>query len=522
MDSHGRIVFHPTLTRVNPSSIIIEPNLSVHDIIRNFSTDEVAELGLETIEQIEREKINQRSLLIHQKALAANEDHTKKAVAFVHKLQNKFKSNPLSNEDLDVIVRGLKNACAYFESSAEVRKILETMNSVDSVQSSSSMRLTENRFNVFEASKDGNPIFRVRINLDCTPEYVQYFKYDPDKTLKKIVWINFADEDSFKTYVNPKVKPLNVISGACSDQDQDSLKEIESSSSQLQSVIVAIYDSGIDYNHPSLASKVIRSPHDCKIAGFDCEYGTDTPYDLTEKEVIENTELMRDSYSKLKEKLAKNAGHGSGVASTVVADTKNISIFPIRSPRRLDKESKDFDAIQKASNAGSRVVNISMSSQNPKSYKSLRKAMQEFPDIFFTLSAGNYGNNHDHFPHYPSSFHEPNAITVAAHDQDGNLAKFSDYSKNSVDLAAPGVQIEVATPGGGTHRVDGTSFAAPYVARIAAKMLQINPKLSPLELKQILMETVDKRESMTDKLVSGGIVNEEKALAKAKESLGLH
>ena len=65
----------------------------------------------------------------------------------------------------------------------------------------------------------------------------------------------------------------------------------------------------------------------------------------------------------------------------------------------------------------------------------------------------------------------------------------------------------------------GTSMAAPFVTRIAGMIKDLNSKLSPLQIKRILMETVDKKSFLTNKVKSGGIVNEIRALKATELSL---
>lgn len=60
-------------------------------------------------------------------------------------------------------------------------------------------------------------------------------------------------------------------------------------------------------------------------------------------------------------------------------------------------------------------------------------------------------------------------------------------------------------------------MACPHVAGLAALLLAVNPKLSALQLKSIIMETVDKIPSMSAKIASGGRINAHNAVKRAKE-----
>ncbi|MEM7497194.1 MAG: S8 family serine peptidase [Pseudomonadota bacterium] len=67
---------------------------------------------------------------------------------------------------------------------------------------------------------------------------------------------------------------------------------------------------------------------------------------------------------------------------------------------------------------------------------------------------------------------DPNVVAVGAVDQSGNLAGFSQTSDTLVDVAATGVSVRVETTDGSFGFVNGTSFAAPEVAGIAARLSQ--------------------------------------------------
>jgi subtilisin family serine protease len=110
------------------------------------------------------------------------------------------------------------------------------------------------------------------------------------------------------------------------------------------------------------------------------------------------------------------------------------------------------------------------------------------------------------------------------------IADFSNYGKINVDVFAPGVQIYATTPNNKYRYLAGTSMAAPNVAGVAALIRGYYPKLSAVQIKQILMTsgtalTTDvavggdpKNIQTFDKLsVNGKIVNAYNALKMADE-----
>ncbi|MBI2605184.1 MAG: S8 family serine peptidase [Deltaproteobacteria bacterium] len=140
-------------------------------------------------------------------------------------------------------------------------------------------------------------------------------------------------------------------------------------------------------------------------------------------------------------------------------------------------------------------------------------------DTFFVIAAGNDGTSNDEFPTFPANIKRPNTISVAATFGYARLASFSNYGVNKVEIAAPGVGILSAIPGDEHLTVSGTSQASPFVANVAGRVLDINERLTFAELKRVLMETVDKKDFLRDKVASGGIANPERAVRAAELSL---
>ena len=140
------------------------------------------------------------------------------------------------------------------------------------------------------------------------------------------------------------------------------------------------------------------------------------------------------------------------------------------------------------------------------------------PNTLFVFAAGNDGTNNDELPVSPANIRAENAITVAATYQDQYIAPFSCYGVKHVDIAAPGMLINSAIPGNEYLPVSGTSQAAPYVANVASQVKDANPSLRPADIRKILMETVDKKPWLADKVLSGGMVNVKRAVSAAKNS----
>ncbi|MBT3585772.1 MAG: S8 family serine peptidase [Halobacteriovoraceae bacterium] len=140
----------------------------------------------------------------------------------------------------------------------------------------------------------------------------------------------------------------------------------------------------------------------------------------------------------------------------------------------------------------------------------------------FVFAAGNDGLNNDKFGTFPTNISADNVISVAASIKPGQLSSFSNFGKTNVDVAAPGVGINSTVPDNNYLEVSGTSQAAPYVANIANRVVGVNSDLLPVQVKQIIMKTVDSRRGYSANLVTGGDVNMARAVRAAELTLKMN
>jgi len=140
----------------------------------------------------------------------------------------------------------------------------------------------------------------------------------------------------------------------------------------------------------------------------------------------------------------------------------------------------------------------------------LIKAFASAPEILFVASAGNSNSDAAFDESIPSNISLPNLITVGAVDKAGDEASFTSYGPTVV-VHANGYQVDSVIPGGERLAESGTSMAAPQVTNLAAKILAINPQLTPPQVIAIIRDTADKTADGRRTLV-----NPKKALAAAE------
>jgi hypothetical protein len=120
----------------------------------------------------------------------------------------------------------------------------------------------------------------------------------------------------------------------------------------------------------------------------------------------------------------------------------------------------------------------------------LYAALKSAPEILFVTIAGNNNASNAFQEVIPSSFVLPNLIVAGAVDQAGDETGFTSYGDN-VLVHADGQAVESVVPGGATVKMSGTSMAAPQVTNLVAKLLAIDPKLSPSQLITLIRDGSD-------------------------------
>jgi len=166
-----------------------------------------------------------------------------------------------------------------------------------------------------------------------------------------------------------------------------------------------------------------------------------------------------------------------------------------------DERDKDVaNGIRYAVDNGAKVINMSFG----KGYSQDKKAVDEAVkyamahNVLIVHAAGNGNENLDSIKNYPSRTYAGGGQAQAWLEVGASgpnwardlKASFSNYGKNSVDVFAPGVQILSTITGSKYEKYDGTSMAAPVVSGLAAILREYYPKLTAVQVKEIIMKSV--------------------------------
>jgi cell wall-associated protease len=197
------------------------------------------------------------------------------------------------------------------------------------------------------------------------------------------------------------------------------------------------------------------------------------------------------------------AVRGNGIGMDGVAD--NVSIMTLRAVPKGDEHDKDVAlAIRYAVDNGATIINMSFGKDFSPERKWVEEAIRyaESKDVLLVHAAGNDGKDLDKEYNYPTDLYvdgkrASNMLTVGASSDvpvsNGLIANFSNYGKGSVDIFAPGKKIYSTIPHGKEYKdEDGTSMASPVTAGLAALLRSYFPSLTAQQIKQCIVESVDR------------------------------
>lgn len=269
-------------------------------------------------------------------------------------------------------------------------------------------------------------------------------------------------------------------------------------------VVVAVIDTGIDYNHPDLKNNMWVNEKEIPGNGIDDD-GNGYIDDIH----------GWNAQGKNGNPMDGNA-HGTHCAGTIGAEHNNgIGVAGVMNDVSLmavkflsDSGSGSLaDAVSAIDYATKMNVDIMSNSWGGGGYsQALEDAIKAAKNkgILFVAAAGNENSNNDTRPSYPATYGVDNVISVASHTAQDTLSSFSCYGKRTVHVAAPGSNILSSTPKGEYKVFSGTSMATPHVSGALGLLVAQEGRLPVLEVRNRLMATSVPVAAYRKKTVSGG------------------
>lgn len=233
--------------------------------------------------------------------------------------------------------------------------------------------------------------------------------------------------------------------------------------------------------------------------------GADTDHDLLKDRLVESDVNM--SGSGTPNSAEDDYGHGTHVAGIIANNTlSNVKIKPYKVLNSEGKCSLSTiaTALDMAVLDGADIVNISISgkSESPTLTASVDNAVAK--DVNVVVAAGN--SKLDLNKNYVSPACIESAITVSATDANDNLASFSNYN-GTIDIAAPGVDIESSYLNNTYISLNGTSMATPQVVAGLAILQSISLDISASKCEELIKDfAIDIRENVGENRFGAGIL----------------
>ena len=263
-----------------------------------------------------------------------------------------------------------------------------------------------------------------------------------------------------------------------------------------QGIIVAVIDTGVDYNHEDLKNNIWINTKEIAGNGIDDD-GNGYIDDVRGWNFDNNNNNVLD-----------NNGHGTHVSGTIAAENNGIGVTgiaynsQIMPVKVLDANgSGSYSNITKgiyyAVDNGAKVINLSLGGDSAND--TLKSAIEyaSSKGVIVVMAAGNNG---DSIPSYPARYAYNSGIAVGAVDQNNNFANFSNRSGSQeiAYITAPGVNVYSTVPNNQYDTYSGTSMAAPHIAGVVALMLSANPNLTESQVRQIIISTSANSTSPTE------------------------
>ena len=257
--------------------------------------------------------------------------------------------------------------------------------------------------------------------------------------------------------------------------------------SQGKGVIVAVIDTGADVNHEDLKENIYK------------------PYNADKK----NSDVSNHSKNHVQ--------HGNTCAGFIAASanskgTIGVAPFAKLMPIKIGLNSSItayIRAFEYAKNNGAKVISCSWGSDDVS--EAIESELQSLYDAGITVlfASGNEGKSKDSPGHYDESEVEW-VIGVGATGEDNDITPYSNYGKN-IDIVAPGgdadnsigiLGLDDTGKRGSQWQYNlvsnhyafgmGTSYACPVAAGVVALMYDVNPDITPGQVRDILISTTDK------------------------------
>jgi serine protease len=304
-------------------------------------------------------------------------------------------------------------------------------------------------------------------------------------------------------------------SGGLADADIDAPEAWDLTQGSDQ-VVVAVIDTGVDFNHPDLNANIFVNLSEQNgtpgvdddangfiddIHGVNTINGTGNPFD--------------------------DNNHGTHVSGTIAgAGNNSVGVVGVNWRAKiiackflsaagsgtLADAIECLDYLLEMKTRAVNPVNI-IASNNSWGGGGFSQALLDAirahnsAGMLFVAAAGNSNTNNDVTPNFPSNYDSPNVIAVLASNRLDQKASFSSFGARTVHVGAPGQDILSTTPNNTFSVFSGTSMATPHVAGLVALLKAHNPARTPQQIKNLVLTGGDVTPATDTEVLTGRRIN---------------
>ena len=339
------------------------------------------------------------------------------------------------------------------------------------------------------------------------------------RVLPEVSTVKFNTEPmlNFAAFNDPRVGRIWSFSDASDKGVSVNKSYLSPLGVNKEEIIVAVVDTGVDYNHEDLKAVMWHNPGEIPGNKID----DDNNGYIDDVHGI-NTLKRRDDGSAYGNPMASHS-HGTHVSGTIAAaQNNNVGIAGIASTVKImairavpnSSDETDLDVVESflyAAKNGAKLINCSFGKSHNEGGMIVNETIDHigktFGVLIFAAAGNDYGRDIDSNKTYPASFESDYLLVVASTKKNGGLSWFSNIGEKSVDLAAPGSDVYSTVKDNKYANMSGTSMATPTAVGVAAEVLSHFPELGPLGLKKALMDSVTPVKKFQGKMVSPGRID---------------
>ena len=279
-------------------------------------------------------------------------------------------------------------------------------------------------------------------------------------------------------------------------------------------VIVAVIDTGVDYNHPDLKDVMWNNPDEIPGDNIDNDGNgiVDDFYGADFTKTKDGTGDPMDTH-----------GHGTHCAGIIAAKENNrrgivgvasftkgkVKIMALKA--LCSTYSATLNALNYAIEKGAKISSNSWGGGFPTSNTERlwdRVLRNNLDDHLFIAAAGNDNQEiNDSHKLMTCSLKEPNLLCVASSTKDDSRSYFSNYGTDYVHVFAPGSYILSTYPNNKYERLYGTSMACPHVSGLAALIWTMRGNLTAPQVKQVIEANVKVKPQYVDYVSTSGLID---------------